>query len=149
MIFTRSIRIVQRGVMLVCHPKLALPATVRKLTVSRDNNRQLLGPMARTSATVTAVAHERVLRPHVHTLSRGLSSTSRPFRVLGLQQVAVGAESKDDMRRIWQVPSALYRDCMQLTLTLTSVIRECDTIDRCLLARLRKYHTGLVVFWCS
>ena len=24
----------------------------------------------------------------------------RPFRVLGLQQVAVGAESKDDMRRI-------------------------------------------------
>ena len=27
----------------------------------------------------------------------------RPFRVLGLQQVAVGAESKDDMRRIWQV----------------------------------------------
>merc|ERR1712216_755711 len=26
----------------------------------------------------------------------------RPFRVLGLQQVAVGAESKDDMRRIWQ-----------------------------------------------
>jgi hypothetical protein len=115
MICTRSIRIVQRGVMLVCHHKLALPATVCMLTVSRDTRRQLLGPMTRTSATVTAVARERVLGHHVHTLSRGLSSTNRPFRVLGLQQVAVGAESKDDMRRIWQVPRAHYRDCMHLT----------------------------------
>jgi len=32
-----------------------------------------------------------------------MTGASRPFRVLGLQQVAVGAESKDDMRRIWQV----------------------------------------------
>jgi hypothetical protein len=41
--------------------------------------------------------------------SRGMgsASASRPFRVLGLQQIAVGAESKDDMRRIWQVSSLL------------------------------------------
>jgi len=35
--------------------------------------------------------------------ARSVASSSRPFRVLGLQQVAVGAESKDDMRKIWQV----------------------------------------------
>lgn len=37
-----------------------------------------------------------------------MASASRPFRVLGLQQVAVGAENKDGMRRIWQVRCARH-----------------------------------------
>ena len=40
--------------------------------------------------------------------SRGLATARRPFRVLGLQQVAVGAESKNDMRKIWQVFLVLH-----------------------------------------
>ena len=35
--------------------------------------------------------------------SRRMAGSGRPFRVLGLQQIAVGAESKADMRMIWQV----------------------------------------------
>lgn len=38
-----------------------------------------------------------------------MTGASRPFRVLGLQQVAVGAESKDDMRRIWQDLLGLHK----------------------------------------
>ena len=35
--------------------------------------------------------------------SRRMAGSGRPFRVLGLQQIAVGAESKADLRMIWQV----------------------------------------------
>ena len=42
-------------------------------------------------------------RPRTSAERRGLASANRPFRVLGLQQVAVGGETKDDMRKIWQV----------------------------------------------
>ncbi|EKX52581.1 hypothetical protein GUITHDRAFT_133641 [Guillardia theta CCMP2712] len=31
-----------------------------------------------------------------------MSTGNRPFRVLGVQQIAVGAETKDDMTKIWQ-----------------------------------------------
>mmetsp|Transcript_33785 Transcript_33785/g.52619 ORF Transcript_33785/g.52619 Transcript_33785/m.52619 type:complete len:208 (-) Transcript_33785:1717-2340(-) len=31
-----------------------------------------------------------------------LSSGSKPFRILGIQQIAVGAETKDEMLKIWQ-----------------------------------------------
>jgi len=49
-----------------------------------------------------AHSHIQGSGPQVH--SRGLvSGVNRPFRVLGLQQVAVGAERKQDMRTIWQV----------------------------------------------
>ena len=44
-------------------------------------------------------------RPAITTLlhARALSDQARSFRVLGLQQIAVGAEAKDAMTEIWQV----------------------------------------------
>eukprot|EP00961_Rhodomonas_salina_P003212 44572-Rhodomonas_salina.3 len=33
---------------------------------------------------------------------RAMSTDGRPFRILGLQQIAVGAEVKDEMTKIWQ-----------------------------------------------
>jgi len=30
-----------------------------------------------------------------------MSPTDRPFRILGIQQVAIGGESKDQLRRLW------------------------------------------------
>ena len=41
-------------------------------------------------------------RPRTSAERRGFASANRPFRVLGLQQVAVGGETKDGMRKIWQ-----------------------------------------------
>ena len=44
-------------------------------------------------------------RPAITTFlhARALSDQARSFRVLGLQQIAVGAEVKDAMSKIWQV----------------------------------------------
>ena len=52
---------------------------------------------------------------------RYLSSTSRPFQILGLQQVAVGALTKEPLHRLW-------RDILGLT-TVGNFVSETENVD--------------------
>src|SRR5258708_38545946 len=65
------------------------------------------GSAARVAARLSGHRHAGIAK--AGTVQGGGGKMSRPFRILGVQQIAVGSTSKDRLRRLWI-------DCLGLTI---------------------------------